>query len=498
MPAPTVDTTGFATPKLQDVRSRLVEIWRAAFGENADTSETSPDGLEITTHALLAALVWQGMGQLAAAGYARYARGVFLDLCLDIVAKRRIEASPSTASLVFYGTDSSAVNIGAIVQTESGGEFATDAAATIGGDDSVWVVRVDAYADSTEYQITINSIDYSYTTGTSEDSETIRQELVDAVNAAAASEGLTAYLAGEDADGLLLFVVETPVGSVLTDSGAGDMTRFHAVRVAATATSDGPTTGLTGTIRTMISVVAGAEGVTSTADASVGNLVEQDGPYLARHLRTLSANAARSPEAVAHRIMDYAAKVKGTEIEASVIENESIDPDAEGRPGKSFETYVDAESSVLTDAEIGDLIWQSKTHGAEAVGTSSVNVLDSRGRPHAVGFTRTVKLYAHLEITITDGEGWPSVGTPLETIKAAVAVYFGDGGAGKPRMGVDFYRVAVSAPALAAVAGIAAISVRTDTTAAPEDSPTFTSADIVVAEGERAVIDSSRITMILV
>lgn len=489
MPALTVDSTGFSPAKLQDVRSRMVELWRAAFGDNADTSSTSPDGLEIDTHSLLIALVWQGLGQLASSAYGRYARGVFLDLALDQYGKRRIEARASTASLVFYGTDASPVNSGAIVATEQGGQFLTDAAATIGGDDSVWVVRIDTIANATLYRVVVDGVNHDYTSDASATLAEVRAGIAAAVDA---SGSLVGSEAGVDANGLGLIVIESSPGAVV--SVTGPMTRYHAMRVAATAPATGPVIGLTGTIRTLVSAIAGVVGVTSTGDAVVGNDIESDGAFFSRHIRTLSANAARSPEAVAHRIMKAATDAGGINIDASVVENESIDPDAEGRPSKSFETYVDAD--ILTDDQIAELIWQSKTHGAEAYGATVVNVLDTKGRSHPIGFTRTTKLYLHLEITITDGEGYPTVGTPLETAAAAVATYFGDAGPGRPSMAQDFYRIQVNGPLLSAVPGIAGVSVRTDVTAAPGDPPTFASSDVVVAEGERVVLDSSRITMI--
>lgn len=494
MPAILVDSTGLATPRLPEVRARLVELWKAAFGEGADTSSTTPDGLEIDVHALLVALVWQGLAQIKASASAREARGVFLDAKLDLFGRRRVEAAPSRASLVWYGTDATPVNAGSIARTSAGNQFATDEAATIGGDDTVWAVRIDTVSDSTLYRVTVDAVNYDYTSDASATLAEIRAGVQAALDAAAT---IVALQAGTDPDGLGLVVFTTTAAAVV--SVTGPMTRFHAVRVASTATVDGPTLGQTGLINIPVSTISGVTGITSTDDAVVGNDIETDGAFFSRHLRTLSSNGARSPEAVAHRLMDT--KVgplaiddsrRGVE-EALVIENESVAV-VDGRPGKSFETYVDGDD--FADAAIAEIIWQQKTHGAEAFGTTVVVVLDTRGNAHSIGFTRVTKLYGHLEVTIVAGEGYPTTGTPLETIRLAVGAYYGNGGAGKPRTGQDFYRGDVNVPARQAVPGINSVTVRTATTTNPGDPPTFAAADIVVPEGTRVIFDSARVTVL--
>lgn len=488
MPAFDVTPSGFTTPRLADARARVIEIWRARFGENADTSSDSPDGKIIDTFSLLLALVWQGLGQLNADAYARTAEGVFLDQSLDMFARRRLPAAPSTVPLIFYGADSTAVIQGSLVATtDTLARFGTDEAVTIGDDNSVWVVVVDSIEDSTLYRVTINATDYDFTSDGSATADEVLAGILDALEGA---PGITAIAGGLDSNGDRLIVIDTPAAATLAVTGP--LVRYYAARVGSTATETGPIQGLTGTVRVLVNPIAGVTGVTSTEDADVGRNLETDGEFFARHLRTLSANASRSPEAIAARLMEPRTGVPGVVV-ARVRENEtSVDPDANGLPAHSFETLVLGGD----DQAIADLIWAQKPAGIRAYGTTEVAVLDSVGHPHTIGFTRPTVRYLHLEITVTPGEGYPMTGTPLATIQDAVATFFRPGGAGELQLGQDFYRFAVGRPASEVVHGIAALAVRTSTTAAPEDAPTFAASDVSVDDDEILDVDSARITMI--
>jgi hypothetical protein len=479
----TVTDAGFSVPRLPEARARVVELWRGVYGEDARTDSACPDGLMIDTIALLLALSWQGSGASSSNAYLRQSRGVFVDRCLDIFARRRLTARASTASLVLYGTDATVVPSGTQARTAVGGVFGTDAAATIGSGDLVWVVRVDTIANSVNYAITVDAVVSTY----SADGSATRDEIVDGLIAELAGDGTTAYDGGDDADGRARIVVESDT-AIAVSSGAR-LTTFPAVRVAATATATGVIQALATTIATINTPVSGLVGVTNTADAVVGRAVETDQEFKARHWATLSANAARSPDAIAARLMSESGP-DGVEI-ARVYENESSVP-VGLRPAHSFETFVLGGD----DDEIAELIWSQKPMGIAAYGTTTVNVRGADGRLHPIGFTRPTVLYLHLRVTVVGGEGYPSSGTPLTTIRDAIASWLGDGGGGELQLGQDFYRFSLGQPVAAAVPGIVSLAIETDTTAAPGDIPTFSSADITVAEGEILRSDASRIEVL--
>lgn len=483
----TITDVGFEVPRLPEARDRIVELWRSGFGEGSRTDSTTPDGLLIDIASLLLTLVWQGQGASTANAYLRTSYGAFVDQILDLFARRRIQAAASTASLVFYGTDATALASGVQARTEEGGIFATDADATIGDGDLVAVFTIDTIAAVQLYRATVDAVDYDYTSDGDPTRDEIVTGLLAELNDVTTGVDGVAYDGGDDADGIPRIVVEIEAAGTFV--GSAEVTAYPAVRVAATCTDTGPTQGTATLIAIVNTPQAGLVGVTNTGDATVGRDLETDSAFKIRHWANLSANGARSPDAIAARLMDEDGPA-GIEV-ARVFENESP-LEVDGRPPHSFETYVLGGD----DQEIADLIWQQKPAGIRAFGTTEVSVEGADGRQHVVGFTRPTSLYLHLRITVVGGEGYPSTGTPLTTIRNAVAAWIGDGGEGELELGQDFYRFSLGQPIAAAVPGIVSIAVETDTTAAPDDVPSFSSADVTVADNEILRSDASRITVV--
>ena len=266
-----------------------------------------------------------------------------------------------------------------------------------------------------------------------------------------------------------------------------DARSVRLLRVSATCTSTGAVELLTGS-PTPSSAISGVLGVTSTEDADVGRARELDPEFKARHLRQLSANAARSSPAIEARLSLLA----GVQA-ARVFENEGPTEDAEGRPAHSFEAVVVGGD----DDEIAALLLAQKPGGIRAWGRTTTLALPVRGATGlvSIGFTRPTRRYAHLEITITPGEGYPSSGSPRDTIAAAVVSHLTALSA-NPQLGRDFYRVSLFGVITAAVLGIAEIAIRTDSTAAPGDAPSFADADISVEELEILDFDSARVPVL--
>ena len=476
----TIDETGLHTPRLlPDVRARVVELWRGKFGQNAQTASDSPDGLIIDTLSILAHQFWEAVTDVYQDGQFRSASLRGLAGMLDLFGKAPLEAARATVDLVWYGTDGAAVPEGSVGATSDDDRFATDAAAVIG--ETCWVVRVDTAANLTDYEITIDAVASTFTSDASATMAEIVAGLVDALQ----DDGHEAFDGGVDPDGrgLVVIDVDPAADPTITD---GDMTVFHAVRAASTATVEGPIVALAGTITTVATPAIGVTGVTSTADATGGRNIETPSEFRARHLATLNSGGNASVEAIRAHLLEVD-DVK----QVTILRNRTNATDANGLPPHSVEAVVLGG----TDEAIAAELYASVSAGDLTYGDTTVNVTDSEGNIEPISFSRPTVLYAHLEITITPGEGYPSTGTPLTTIRDAVLAYLiADDTA--PEMGEDLYRVQLYAPIVTAVPGVAAISIETDTTPAPGDSPSFNAADIVVGPRELLAFDSSRITVI--
>lgn len=481
MPQFQVTAAGFETPRLPEARARVVEVWRQAYGDNAQVDQATPDGLMIDTLALLLALAWEGIGGVWSRSFLQGADGVSLDLLLDLFARRRFPDAYTRASLVWYGTDNTAITSGAVVAAaETEDRFATSAAGQIGEDGVAYVVTVDSVSPATDYTLTVDGSDYTFTT----DGSPTALELVEGLAAELEAGGFTATGVVTATDEVPLVVIERASAFAIPIVVDGDMAAHYATRVPALAQAYGPIAGAAGTLDTPASTIVGVVGVVNTDDAVLGRLRETDAQYRARHLLSLSSAGRATPEAIRARLLDAGATF------ARIVENEGSVPDAAGRPAHSFETFVIG----LTDAEAAQVIWDSKPAGIRAYGDTVVDVQDTAGTMHEVGLTRPTTRYGHLRVTITPGEGYPTIGTPTETARQAIAAYLD--AAGSPQLGQDFYRFSLGLPVAQAVPGVASLLVETDDTAAPGDVPSYSNADIEVDEGEILDFDVTRISVL--
>lgn len=483
MPAFEITAAGFDTPRLPEARARVVELWRSRFGNNADTGSASPDGLMIDVLSLLLALSWQGIGAAYASAYFDTAQGVSLDLVLGLFGRRRLAATESTVGLIWYGTNATTVPSGSQARVEDTDTvFATDAAVDL-DEDVALVVRVDDVENSTAYTVTLDGNAHTYTS----DGSATMAEIVAGIVAALDGEAEVSavYDAGLDPDGLGLVYVE--LASAVTHSTSANLTAYAAGLVDSTATTTGALQALAGSVNVIVTPAAGVTGVATISDAIAGRALETDSELRARHLSTLSRNGARSPEALAARAMELAG------AEAMIVrENEGPTVDANGLPPHSFELLALGGD----DDEIAALIWNQKPAGIRAYGTTEVDVLDSRGRSHVIGFTRPTVLYGWARVTITAGEGYPTSGTPLDTIADALALALGSGGARAPRMGQDVYRVGLYGLITSAVPGVAGIVIELATTLTEGGTPTYAEADITVDDDEIVRFASTRIEVL--
>lgn len=481
MPSFSVSELGFETPRLPEARARVVEVWRAAFGENAQVDQASPDGLIIDTLALLLALSWEGIGGVWSRSFFQTADGVALDLLLDLFARRRFPSSTSRVDLVYFGTDATVIGASSLVATTDTLErFATSAAAEIGADELAWVARIDTVDDATDYTLTVDGNDYTFTS----DASATAEEIVAGLAAEITAGGFTATGVVTVAS-VALVLIERATGFTEPAVVDGDMTVFPAVRVPARSENEGAIGASVGSAIFAVTVISGVTGVFNPEDALPGRIRETDAQLRARHLLALSSSGRATPEAIRARLLD---DVEGVTF-ARIVENEGSTTDAAGRPPHSFEAFVIGG----TDEDVARSIWESKPAGIRAYGSTVVNVLDDQGVSHAIGFSRPTTLYLHLRLTITPGELYPQVGTPTETARQAVYAYLT--GAGSPQLGQDFYRFALGLPVGTSVPGVAALLVETDTTPAPGDVPTFSNSDVAVAEGEILDVALDRISV---
>lgn len=116
-----------------------------------------------------------------------------------------------------------------------------------------------------------------------------------------------------------------------------------------------------------------------------------------------------------------------TVTHAGIIVNETDETDADGRPPRSFECYVNGGEEY--HEEIAEAIFDKKPIGIVTCGSVSQEILDNGGYPHIIKFSHTanVPVYVHMSIKVdTKFEG----DTGKEAIKSNIEAYIDNVGIG--------------------------------------------------------------------
>jgi uncharacterized phage protein gp47/JayE len=210
-------------------------------------------------------------------------------------------------------------------------------------------------------------------------------------------------------------------------------------------------------------------------DATPGRDLETDAAFRLRREQLLTLAGAATVEAVISAILNVA------DVEAvRVFENVTLVTDGEGVPGKAFESVVQGGD----DDDIAQAIFDNKPVGIQAFGNDVTKVItDSQSINHTIEFSRPTTIDIYLRADVTTDDNYPTDGD--DQIKA-VLVALGDG----LLIGDDVIYERFQAEVFQ-VAGVVDVPTFFVDTSGP---PTGTS-NIVTTNRERAVFDTSRVTV---
>ena len=108
-------------------------------------------------------------------------------------------------------------------------------------------------------------------------------------------------------------------------------------------------------------------------------------------------------------------------IDAFGAENvDAVNPDSAGRPPKSFEIIVDGGA----DAGVATAIFAGKAAGIKSVGSVLTHVVDEKGDPQEVRFSRVTSKEVFVEVIVTIGAGYNSA-TAQPVIRQKILEYIG-------------------------------------------------------------------------
>jgi len=160
----------------------------------------------------------------------------------------------------------------------------------------------------------------------------------------------------------------------------------------------GATIANAGTITVISTPVVGWNTVTNPLDAVPGKEIDTDAELRQRREEELRATGSATLDAIRADVLAD----EGVQ-QVSVFENTTdITDPITGLPPHSIEVVVfDGTPPVLTNAEIAQLIWDTKPAGVLAFGLESGIATDTIGAFHPIGFSRPTEREVWIEIFVS-------------------------------------------------------------------------------------------------
>lgn len=247
------------------------------------------------------------------------------------------------------------------------------------------------------------------------------------------------------------------------------------VDVDASALETGPTVAVSGDVTVIETPIAGWAGVNNVYDASIGANVATDGEFRIAQENDLQSQG-RSPLGAIRSKLIRLADVSSV----TVFHNNSESTNADGMPPHTIEALVEGGD----DQEIFDTLLENVAGGIRTHGNVA-GFSDDEGTPITMKFSRPVDVDVWIKVTLTKNPAeYPIDGD--DQVKLAI-VAWGDA----QRTGRDVVASAISAQAFK-VPGVLDVT----ELLADDVDPPVSSSTISLTVRQRAVYDTSRITVV--
>lgn len=162
--------------------------------------------------------------------------------------------------------------------------------------------------------------------------------------------------------------------------------------------------------------VAGLNSVVNDAATAFGQNIETDSEFRSRYYRSLANAGGASTPSIEAALLE----ISGV-IDASVDENDQNYANA-GLPPNSIAPFVYGGD----DAAIANAIFSRKTGGIQSFGSTYITLVDSKGKGHAIGFSRPTVQNVYVRLTIAKNAEYQQYPTDGDLqVKARIIEHIG-------------------------------------------------------------------------
>lgn len=476
-----VTDKGFSVKRLDEILEEIHADLSEKFKFNTRQDSQSFLNVLITTYGGQIAELWETAQASYYAKYPSTAEGVSLDNAVQYGGIRRSPNKYSYYTLHCTGDDGTIVRQGATVATNTAPQMKLSAVSEFEITREKFnrvSVRIAAPVIGEIYSISINGIQYSYTSQSDDELEII--------------EGLGKIV---NPDGYMVTVNESNITldiscEAVSRSGilvlSDNLTTASVTVLADFATVDyGKLIFPNGTVTVMITNISGFNEVENLIEPTYGRLQETDVELRHSYLAKSAIRSTRMIDSICSQLINNVPNVES----ATGYENDTDDTDEEGRPPHSVEIIVDGGD----EAKIAAIILDKKAAGIQTYGEIAVNVATEYGDSVPINFNRPEYVYVWMKVTLDADKSHLPTNYANLTIDSIVS------DSEKLQAGDNMLSQTFNDGIYSSVGGVTYIDIKCAATTnkeyIPEESE-YTKVNVVVTSRQKIVIDDTRIEVV--
>lgn len=404
-----VTEKGFSIKRLDEILEELHTDLSDGFGFNTRLDPQSFLNVLIVTFGGLISELWEVAQDSYYAKYPSTAEGVSLDNAVQYGGIRRSPNQYSYYTLHCTGDDGTTVRQGATVATNTAPQrklVAVNEFEITRDNFNRASVRVAASAEGEIYSISINGVQFSYTSVSDNELQII--------------QGLCAVL---NPNGYRVRVNENDItleieDEIVSRSGvlvlSDNLTTASVTVLADFATVDyGKLVFPNGTITVMITNISGFDMVENLIIPTYGRIRETDIELRHSYIAKSAIRSTRMIDSICSQLINNISNVES----ATGYENDTDSTDSEGRPPHSVEIIVDGGD----ETEIAVIILAKKAAGIQTFGEITVNVATEYGDSVPIRFNRPEYIYVWMKVTLDADQSYLPTNYANLTIDSIVA-----------------------------------------------------------------------------
>lgn len=467
-----LQATGFnIKPKSEIVKDIQTQL-TSSLGAPLNFSAPSGFSQFIEPFAAKLAEQWELAGAIYASQFPDTAEDASLDGACSYVGLKRLEATKTTVNATVTCDNFTEIPEGskALLQDTS---YTFSAKTNIVANTNACykcVISIDTVV-ATRYDVNINGDLYTCTPEATDTAALIAGLLTSAINNGS-------IVTAVNSDNTIVITSKTFENNLTVRLNAN--MSFSEVSVTALFLCDiaGSISVPTGALNEIYTPVLGWNSVTNAIAGENGRDLENDIAFRARRDLSQQIGGSGTKDAIASRLR----AVSGVSS-VQVLENRTNTTNADGLPAKSLSAIVLGGE----DADIGLTIWKAKPGGIELYGNTSVTVQDSDGDEQIVKFSRAIKFYIFVNITLTTNDDF--IEASKETIRASIVKHLNSQNVGELVVYQSLYKYVY------AEKGITAATITIGGTLDPLQTPALSADNIIVASDRISSSDATYITI---